>query len=1014
MKGLSLVFCFYLVAFYAHAQTIPSPQPLPYSQDFNAVLHSSTVYPFGWIGWTVSTSPSSTFNINPPIADRLLIANSSASTSTGNVHNYNGKIGMLNTGSSDLAIVLCLNTSTQKNILLQYDAMTIRNPYDSASNTRIRELTVQYRTDTTGVFTTLSGVEYRNNTIKQNTSGITTPQNLISKSIVLPSVCDSQSNLQLRWITRDVSGAGLRPSFAIDNIKVDTASVFAISSLANATEDAIPVSGLINIDLSSTLIKANSFTYKISGKASLNTDYTISLSSGATPIMLSVDSGKVLLDSGINNLKLSITTLNDALVEGMEDVTFTILEPLFGFALKDSTAIVNIVDDELMPINRIQGAGMQAQQGTYNIEGIVTGVFPFTSPRGFYVQEEDMDDDTNALTSEGIFVVSDSNVNIGDKLKILGDVYEGSLAPSYNQATILPLKIVLQSKSNPLPTATSISLPLKNRQDLEKYEAMLVRLADTLTVTDNSNLGKYGEITLSQGGLVYQATQIADPNDFLPSGTKAYGKTNVASIDSIITNNDLRSILLDDGRSSSMSILPYINSDNTLRVGSTIDSLWGIMAYAFDQYRVQPTAMSHVKINYQNRPPVPNIGSTANIKIASFNVLNYFNGDGLGAGFPTSRGAHSIAEFARQRDKIIKAIIEMDADVVGLIEIENDGTGSLSAIQNLANGINAYLGAGTYSFVKDGDTSQYFNTDEITCGILFKTLNVDTLGSAMISADAVFNRPALAQTFRVRSSDSVFNFIINHFKAKGCTSSKGLDKDQADGQSCYNETRRRQADALTRFINTEVIPKSGTTKVLSMGDYNAYFEEDPLDSLRSAGFTILSTRESYSYLYQGQVGSLDNAFATNTLLPFVTGIEKWNINSVEPPYLGYEDDIDEGGSDQTNFWSFLYSDIPARSSDHDPVIVGLQLGEKTSIEKISSPKIELSIYPNPAKERIYINSNLTINTDLYIYNCLGVAVASATMYQGKAIVEVQHLPKGLYLIRIVSSEGYSTKSFLKD
>ena len=121
------------------------------------------------------------------------------------------------------------------------------------------------------------------------------------------------------------------------------------------------------------------------------------------------------------------------------------------------------------------------------------------------------------------------------------------------------------------------------------------------------------------------------------------------------------------------------------------------MAYAFDQYRVQPTAMSHVKINYQNRPPVPNIGATANIKVASFNVLNYFNGDGLGGGFPTNRGAHSIAEFARQRDKIIKAIIEMDADVVGLIEIENDGTKSLSAIQNLVNGINAYLGSGTYS-----------------------------------------------------------------------------------------------------------------------------------------------------------------------------------------------------------------------------------------------------------------------------------------------------------------------------
>ena len=67
-------------------------------------------------------------------------------------------------------------------------------------------------------------------------------------------------------------------------------------------------------------------------------------------------------------------------------------------------------------------------------------------------------------------------------------------------------------------------------------------------------------------------------------------------------------------------------------------------------------------------------------------MLNYFNGDGVGGGFPTSRGADTPSEFTRQRDKTIAAIVAIDADVVGLMEIENDyDDGSLSAIADLVD-----------------------------------------------------------------------------------------------------------------------------------------------------------------------------------------------------------------------------------------------------------------------------------------------------------------------------------------
>ena len=73
------------------------------------------------------------------------------------------------------------------------------------------------------------------------------------------------------------------------------------------------------------------------------------------------------------------------------------------------------------------------------------------------------------------------------------------------------------------------------------------------------------------------------------------------------------------------------------------------------------------------------------------NLENYFNGDGVGGGFQGSRGARSKEEFQLQRNKIIQAITDMKADVIGVIEVENDGYGSLSAIHDLTDGLNARM-----------------------------------------------------------------------------------------------------------------------------------------------------------------------------------------------------------------------------------------------------------------------------------------------------------------------------------
>ena len=215
-----LAICLFVTSI-GFAQTNPVPQVIPFTEDFSTLLHTSTTYPDGLQGWKVSSAATTAIVLTGPTADHTLTANSSASSNAGGLHNYNGKIGFLASGSSNPGIALAINTTGSNNITLSYDIMVIRNPYDGGSNTRINESVLQYRIGNTGSFITLSGVEYISGTTLQTTSVVTTPQNPESRSIVLPVACDNQPEVQIRWINHDQTGAGSRPSFAVDNIIVE-------------------------------------------------------------------------------------------------------------------------------------------------------------------------------------------------------------------------------------------------------------------------------------------------------------------------------------------------------------------------------------------------------------------------------------------------------------------------------------------------------------------------------------------------------------------------------------------------------------------------------------------------------------------------------------------------------------------------------------------------------------------------------------------------------------------------
>lgn len=568
-------------------------------------------------------------------------------------------------------------------------------------------------------------------------------------------------------------------------------------------------------------------------------------------------------------------------------------------------------------ISAIQGNGSASPLtgSITHVEAIVSGDFQDGAKlNGFFVQQADNEADADAATSEGLFVTSNTAVNVGDKVHIVGTVTE-----TYNMTRLESVSSVdVCSTGNTLPTAVSVTLPFESLSNNPEWrEGMLINLPQALTVTENYSLARYGELLLSTGGRLMTPTQIAAPGQ--------------AAID-VAAQNLLKQILIDDG-SSTQNPDPVIypeptglSAANTLRSGNTVMSATGILAYDYGVYRLQPTQpLTFVADN--NRTATPGLSTPGSLSISAFNVLNYFNGDGLGGGFPTARGATNAIEFTRQRNKIIPAIHALNADIVGLMEIENDGYGTNSAIADLVNGLNQLAGAGSYAFINPGISN--IGTDQISVGIIYKPAKVKVIGSVAIldsSVNPLFidtkNRPALAQTFQDKTSNKMLTIAVNHLKSKGSACLDLNDPDTGDGQGNCNLTRTDAAEALAAWLSADPT-HSGSANALIVGDLNAYAKEDPITALRNAGYQnlfekFIGNNNAYSYVFNGASGYLDHALANAALTSQVKGITEWHINADEPIALDYNTEF-KSGAQISNF----YTANAYRSSDHDPLLIKL-------------------------------------------------------------------------------------------
>jgi predicted extracellular nuclease/endonuclease I len=600
--------------------------------------------------------------------------------------------------------------------------------------------------------------------------------------------------------------------------------------------------------------------------------------------------------------------------------------------------VIGVCAEPASFIHEVQGAGDSSplEGETLIVEAVVTAAFEAID--GFFIQEEDADADADATTSEGLFVAFSGDLPVvGSVVRVLGDVAE-----SFGKTQINVTENWLEC-GNGTSTATpaTLNLPFAGTDSAESLEGMLVTTNQELTVSDNFRLGRYGEVALSNGRL-YIPTNV-----FLPGSSEAQA---------LAIANSLNVVYMGDANPAQNPepiIFPAgnLSAVNTLRSGDTVSSVTGVLDYDFGKYLINPTvAPTFAATNPRTAAPDLRLG---NLKVASLNVLNFFNGDGQGGGFPTSRGADSIEEYERQIAKTVEAIVIMDADIVGLMEIENDGFDSFSAIAQLAAAVNAAMGENVYSYVNaDGPVG----TDAITVGLLYKNSVVSLSGAVdILNSDnsisdeqgplfnTLKNRPAMSQMFTLTENGEQIVISVNHLKSKGSSCGEG-DDDTTIGQGNCNGTRTRAATGLVAHLaqNFTDLP------TLIIGDLNSYAKEQPITTIAAAGYTNLveyfQGSKAYSYTFNGELGYLDHALGNNKVLAKIVDVTEWHINADEPIVLDYNVEF-QTETQQAS----LYAPDQYRMSDHDPVLIALQIdtqdiGAETSADVNDDGSINFTDY----------------------------------------------------------------------
>lgn len=505
--------------------------------------------------------------------------------------------------------------------------------------------------------------------------------------------------------------------------------------------------------------------------------------------------------------------------------------------------------------------------------------------------------------------------------------------------------------------SVAITLP-DDYEQLDKYIGMEIEMEQTLYVTDTRNWNRYGEITLS-------GKRLMTPTDIALPGSEEYFR--------ILEDNRRNQITLSDGsRQEYPNPRPWAGSDGTLRTGAYITGIKGKLTKENWGYVITPT--EHPVFRDNLRPHAHENLGEHNVKLCGMN-LQYYLADNYGSGY----GPDDAEEAKRQHTKIIKALLTIDADVYGLVEVQQ----GQKAVKKLTDALNSSQNNAHYSYINDGTSAN--GTYTKACYI-YRDDRLAPIRQLQSNDTGVKNRKK-AQGFELKENGEKFIYMLGHFKAKSGNGS-GDNADKNDGQGVYNGDRMREATAMTTFAKS-CASYFEDNDVIIMGDLNSYSMEDPIRIIENAGYENLIKKyggnNAYSYVFHGTAGCLDHALANKPMAEQTSGCTVFHINADEPTVFGYS--------------GYSYQDNMYRCSDHDPVIVGLNLKKTTATA--NPPAIDIIIYGNNG----IIGISGAEKQKMYLYSSDGLLIEERNIDTNDYTMTTGHLHPGVYIIRLITSNG---------
>lgn len=513
------------------------------------------------------------------------------------------------------------------------------------------------------------------------------------------------------------------------------------------------------------------------------------------------------------------------------------------------------------PIVEIQGDSEHSPLNgkIVTTRGIVTANVP---NEGVFIQAPNAD----PKRSSGLYLfVKNTSLVVGADVRVTGQVKE-----YYGLTELTNVRVEERCGIATLPAPAELSSG-ENAANWEALEGMRVQVPAS-TVVRHDGLYRFGELSVKLNG----------------------------------QNSQLK---LDDGYSRApVSVPHYLASAKGLKLGQQAKPFVGVMYYAFDHYRLVPE--SPLNLTAFEDPTVKPKAETS-LRVVSINLENFFNGDGLGRGFPAPRGPKSAREYEMKRQKTATALTQLQADLIAVQEIENDGVDQRPALTDLANAMNDIDGAGTWAAI--APLGQQAGSDSLTQGFLVRQSRLRSEGelrSSVVSRAVTTVRPVLLQRFRDQQSNRIFSTAVVHLKSKGGRCASDTPRLTERWGACALQ-RENAVRTLSSWVKQK---RPDNEPILLLGDINSVANEPAMRALAQLGWHLPEGAEQRSgYWFNGQPQRLDWVLWMQNTAWLNTEEWFWPVNA----------GVLKVPAEAGKAWQALLGPSWMGFSDHDPLVLDL-------------------------------------------------------------------------------------------